>query len=223
MELAKLLIASIEAAGESFVSGELAFLALTSKVERPLLDRVSFQLHRVLESEGLVVAREYRIAAGVRADAAVLKNGELLAALEAKAMYTADCTRRGGFDRQYPDLLNADLHRYGTLRAGELRVYSLLLGTHLLSAPPRTLSRVIKYPTMIGQAFKAHNDAKGIRTVAEKNLASFIRSEVRIADGTIEAGMAFGVEVDVMWWLYGPFGGSQGWEILRQGLPSLPA
>ncbi len=217
MELAKRLIASIGAAGESFAPSELAFLALTSKVERPLLDRVSYQLHRVLSLEGFAVARECPVGGGVRADVAVLRNGELQVALEAKAMYTADCTRRGGLDRQYPDLLDADLRRYGALTVGGLKVYSLLLGTHLLSAPPRTLKRVIKYSNMIGQAFKAHTSAEEIRAVAEKNLAAFVRPEVRIAGGAIKAGTAFELEVEVMWWLYGPFGGNEGWEILRSG------
>jgi hypothetical protein len=38
-------------------------------------------------------------------------------------------------------------------------------------------------------------------------------------DGKLSAGTAYGIPVDLMWWLYGPFGGKAGWAILRTGAP----
>jgi hypothetical protein len=215
MELSAILASAIGTAGHSFADGELAFLALTSKVERPLLDRISYQLHVALQPLGLMVAREYPAAAGIRCDVAVLREGRIAAAIEAKAMYTADGTRQNGLCRQYPDLLETDLRRYSSVKIEGLKVYSLLLATHLLAAPPSNLRQVIKYSPMLNQAFKSHTTANTIRDIAEQGLGKLLRLDLRKAAGTLKAGHAFGIEVELLWWLYGPFSGSDGWAILR--------
>ena len=43
------LLQGLEDAGTSFEPGELAYLALTSKVELPVRDRFAWELHRRLE------------------------------------------------------------------------------------------------------------------------------------------------------------------------------
>lgn len=48
----------LERAAESFAPGELAYLALTSKIERPLQNRLAWSLHTQLP--GRVVSREWR-------------------------------------------------------------------------------------------------------------------------------------------------------------------
>ena len=75
----------LEAAAASFAPGELAYLALTSKIERPLQDRLAWLLHTRLPD--LVVSREWRAT-----DIAILSAGaeSPLVLLEAKAMYSFD-------------------------------------------------------------------------------------------------------------------------------------
>src|SRR5688500_12016668 len=108
MELAKLLVTAIQDAGMSFEPGELAFIALTSKVERPFVDRLSYELHRSLDPDRYRVAREFLVA-GAQADIAIVENQSLRVVIEAKAMCSADCTRENGLRREYPELMQRDL------------------------------------------------------------------------------------------------------------------
>lgn len=217
MELSSFLRSAIVKAGESFAEDELAFLALTSKIERPFLDRVGFQLHGELAPKGFVVAREYPVAARVRADVAVLKDGALIGAIEGKAMYTADCIQGRGRGPRYPQRLDADLQRYVATQTGELQVFSLLLATHPRAKASAELRKVIKYSPLLNRAFKTHGDAEAIERVAQEVLGVAMRSEMRVAAGKLSAGTAYGIPVELMWWLYGPFGGKAGWAILRTG------
>jgi hypothetical protein len=95
----------LEAAAASFAPGELAYLALTSKVERPLQDRLAWLLHTGLP--GLVVSREWRVT-----DTVILSAGAQspLVLLEAKAMYPFDVAweHRAGA-RAYPRLMRHDV------------------------------------------------------------------------------------------------------------------
>jgi hypothetical protein len=56
-----------------FRRDELAYLALTSKPELPIRDRLAFCLHRTLEDKGLFVAREYHLGGRKHADIAILQ------------------------------------------------------------------------------------------------------------------------------------------------------
>src|SRR5438105_184489 len=92
------LIAGLRDAAASFDPGELAYLALTSKVEHAVRDRLAWALSK----RGHCVAREWR-----RTDLAVLDEaGDPRAALEAKATYTHD-VRWGMTRTQFAELQTA--------------------------------------------------------------------------------------------------------------------
>ena len=217
MDLSNPLRAAISRAGKAFVKDELAFLALTSKVERPLLDRVAFELHRELEGSGTVVAREYPVSAGVRADIALLREGDLIGAVEGKAMYTADCVKGRGLGPEYPRRMHADLQRYAGTQSEVLQVFALLLATHPGAQVPKSLSRVIKYSGLVNRGFQIHTSPSELERIAGESLKSEISTEVIVATGKLDAGTAFDIPVELLWWLYGPFSGRAGWAILRNG------
>jgi hypothetical protein len=73
------------------------------------------------------------------------------------------------------------------------------------SAATQQLHHVIKYSGLLGGAFRIHRTEQMIREVAEKNLASFLQADTRLASGVIGAGAAYGIDVELLWWLYGPF------------------
>jgi hypothetical protein len=206
---------AIEAAGKSFSSDELAFLALTSKVERPFVDRISYQLFRELESTVYTVAREFPLG-DARIDLAVLQSSSVVVALEAKAMYSGDCVGRDRRQRSYPMLLDKDLRRFVTTYARP-QIYCLLLATHPLSAPSPALGKVVKYPRLVRRAFDLLGTAEHIRETATAYLDSHIQQNTRLASSSIDAGKAFGVQVEILWWLYGPFMAPEQLSILRSG------
>ena len=75
----------LERAAKTFAPGELAYLALTSKIDRPLQDRLAWSLRTQLPA--LVVSREWR-----NTDIAVLSadGRSPMVLLEAKARYSFD-------------------------------------------------------------------------------------------------------------------------------------
>lgn len=89
MMLEDRLVETLRTIGEDFQENELAYLALTGKVENPFRDRLAFKLHRNLSPE-VVVAKEWR-----RVDIAILRSEVPLALIELKAMYTFDPLIRG--------------------------------------------------------------------------------------------------------------------------------
>jgi hypothetical protein len=69
----------------SFNENELAYLALTSKIEFPIRDKLAYNLYKKLWGQGIIVAREWR-----RSDLAFLDGGEPVFICELKAAYTFD-------------------------------------------------------------------------------------------------------------------------------------
>jgi len=94
----------LDAAARSFSQGELAYLAPTSKAERPVQDRLAWTLHTRLP--GLGVSREWKAT-----DIAVLTADAKspVALLEIKAMYSFDLAQNQQNAAVYPQLMRSDL------------------------------------------------------------------------------------------------------------------
>jgi hypothetical protein len=218
----ELLATAISHAGNSFCPGELAYLALTSKVERPLMDRLSYQLHRQFmeANQPVDVAREFSIRPSIRADLAILQRKTPtsaptpIVAVEAKAMATFDCTREAGQRREYPDLLQRDLQRYECLGDSCPQVFCILFATHLRRPPAPELQHIVKYHSRLRRAFSADKTDADIRDIVDGNLAKYLVKPTRF--DKIKAGEAFGIEVEVLWWLFAPVLGPSGMTILKQ-------
>ncbi len=84
-----------------FEDNELAYLALTGKVERQILDRLAWRLY----GEELIPAREWN-----RRDLVLLQGSDVLAALEAKAFYSFDVLAVRSFDK-YKRFIWADIEK----------------------------------------------------------------------------------------------------------------
>ena len=119
------LLQVLEDAGTSFERGELAYLAVTSKVEFPVRDRFAWELHRRLEDRSLLVAREWR-----RADLAVVREGDALVVIEGTALYAFDVLREPGLHK-YRAKVTGDLAKAAAL-APHADAYALVLCTHVL-------------------------------------------------------------------------------------------
>lgn len=206
----------IDRAGRSFATGELAYLALTSKIERPFLDRLAFAAQVELAPSGVHVAREFFVAGAGRADVAILRGEQTLCLVEGKAMAVADCTRAEPRRREYADLLQRDLTRYSYSAFPTAEIYSLLLGVHPLARLPTELRRVVKYVGLLNSAFGLLHSADKIYAEANRNLRGYLLNDVIVGAGAFDAGAAFGIPVEVRWWLFGPFHAPHELQILRE-------
>lgn len=60
MKIEQTLLSSLNHVIERFEKNELAYLALTSKIEFPIRDKWAFLLHEKLSPTGIIVAREWK-------------------------------------------------------------------------------------------------------------------------------------------------------------------
>ena len=190
---------------EDFRPDELAYLALTSKIELPIRDRLAFRLRqRLLESNDLALAREWK-----KFDLAVVTDAsEVRLLLEAKAMYSFDLfsSSISKFVRE----CSRDLRKLREAGANSptsptLLTLALVTHPHCPGAIPLHWKGVVKY-------------FAGVRRSATRSISDVTQEISRhfrppdfplFASGKIDAGLAFGTEVSVVYALFGPHNGSR--------------
>jgi hypothetical protein len=190
---------ALSSMSEAFAPNELAYLALTSKAELPVRDRLAWNLERAL-GEPHVVSREWR-----RADIAVLRGDAPLVQVEAKAMYAFDvlsAKSRAKFSAK----LVADGQKMAAL-APRSSAFLLALITHIDgSIQPHLRRHVVKYSSGIQSALaREGGDAAAVRIRArqtwEAELAQFTSPWRRFE---IDGGNHWGLGVAVDAYLIGP-------------------
>lgn len=182
-----------------FAADELAFLALTSKVELPVRDRLAYALYQRLPRS--LVAREWK-----RVDLAVLaedgKTPQML--LEAKALFTFDLIGDEVWVDRYPMLVRKDV---AALRARSdltehTQLFALVLATHPLTPAGPHLREVAKYSRGVAKAIGALGTADAVFEQADAAVRAAVPDASEIVDnGRIPGGSAYGVQVDVPYWL----------------------
>ena len=185
----------------TFEPEELAYLALTSKVEGPLRDRLAFRLRQRLDREsGLAVAREWK-----RFDLAVVTEaGEAQLLLEAKAMVSFDLWEN---PRKFQGYCASDREKM-LEAASRAESWPTLLTLAFVAHPhrphdiPKHWDGVVKYlGRMRRHAEKSMDDAE-----AEILRVFPAPAFPPIASGRIHGGCAFGTVVSVLYGLFGPYG-----------------
>ncbi|MFE7385566.1 hypothetical protein ACFU9F_34995 [Streptomyces zhihengii] len=206
---ADLLEKALLAAAASYARGELAYLALTSKPELAIRDRLAWVLHHQLTNH--VIAREWAAPGSKRArtDLAVLdtEGRRPLVLMEAKAAYTFDFVspeQQSGVNcraRVERDLAKARI----AARDERVAVYGLVLLTHPVEVPA-DFPRVIKYLPEIRRSLRYRTSGELQRLAsdtADAHFAGFGPSR----SGSLDGGVAFGVRTLVEYRLIGPVHG----------------
>jgi hypothetical protein len=176
---------------------ELAYFALTSKPEAQIRDRLAYRLHEILASRDLLVAREWR-----RTDLAVLKPGVPgvpVALVEAKALLSADLLypkRVEAWRRR----VRADIEKARECAIGAnapgAEVYALVITTHVSTEVAPAQGEFVKYGKRLAAVTPWAEAKEGIVALLPEAPPPFEQSFGR--------GQAFGIEVEVSSWLFGP-------------------
>jgi hypothetical protein len=189
-----------------FAPNELAFLALTSKVEFPIRDRLAFTLSWRLK-DSFLVAREWK-----SVDLAVLSpdaphSPRML--IEVKSWYAFDLVGRSVV--RVVQMARKDRAKLlglpGLPSAAQLFV--LVLATHPLSVVTPDLAQVAKYSAGISAAITRLRSADEVGRRASDTLAPGLSELGAIHAGTLEGGEAYGVPIQIRYWLVGPIDHSQ--------------
>ena len=188
-------------AGE-FQCNELAYLALTAKIEGPLRDRWAYSLHKTFSPHNYVVAREwYNVH---RADLAILAQQSPCAIIELKALYSYDVIngKHGGVGRETCKSLGKlrdDAQRWSEWASGGARIYAVLLVAHPDSEIADCYGRTIKYMPGIKRAVKKCGSPDKVKARARESLQGVFGDNT--VAGELHGGRAFGTGLSVLWWL----------------------
>lgn len=197
--IATALANTLSAVSGAFAKNELAYLALTSKAELPIRDRVAWDLQLAL-GETYVVSREWR-----RADIAVLREDLPLVQVEAKALYAFDVLSAKSRANYLAKLTSDGLKMAGLVPGGT--AFLLALITQVDGAMPAHLGRhVVKYSNWIRAALASEGGnaelvAARARQLWEADLAQLKSPWQRFP---IEGGQQWGLRVDIDAYLVGP-------------------
>ena len=189
-------IDSLNALGRAYLPDELAYLALTQKVEHAFRDSLAFELHKRLDNRpDCLVCREW-----YRTDLAVVRNAQPVLLLEAKAIYTFDILKDGA-QHPYPDLLRQDVEKSQAWQVGgsnpSLEVLALLVATHPHDPPSAAYREAVKY---YGGVVKYATEGNTVAAASKK-----VQQRVDLPllhHGEVHGGRAFGVGVSVAYWLF---------------------
>jgi len=200
------IVNTLEGLSKSFCEkeGELAYLALTSKPEFAVRDRLAFELHMQLSPE-YIVAREWsnKTNKRKRIDIAVLRANKhkVLIQLKTWSLFTFTSAKR---TTAHFKALYADVKKCQKLHNWRSRVYSLMLATHIESLPDKRYKGVVKYYDGWEKSFEKHKTSTQIKGVGEERIKKEMRNWQCPAHGTIRAGKAFGTRVFLLYWLFRP-------------------
>jgi hypothetical protein len=204
------LIAALDALGSGDAE-ELAYLAVTSKPENPVRDRLSFILQRRGQDAGRIVAREWiprnvpksrrNLAKGRRIDLAVLESDRPLLLLELKALTSYNATLESDLNR-YRDLVEGDLRSAGEVaaKAGRVaEVFGLVLVTMIGGDLGDEHDDAVKYA---GRLRTHELDVDAV----ERHLDGLLRDPLGLEPHavTLARGTPFDLPTTLRAWLYGP-------------------
>jgi hypothetical protein len=178
---------------------ELAYLALTSKVEMPIRDKLAFMLHQRL-GDDLIVSREWK-----RVDLVVSGKDDqkCKVMIELKNFYTFDVLNdrmRSIFKKQVEhDIVK--LKKFD--QKGEVDKYTIILVTHPKSFIPQELAHpIIKYSPGVNTWFKRSFQEQEIKKLASKLIDEEYQEYEKVSNGCVFCGEAFGIGVDVLYWIH---------------------
>ena len=195
----EIIIESLQNIAQCFANNELAYLALTVKIELPFRDRWACSLYQ--GQRRFIIAREWR-----RIDLAILENQEPKALIQLKAMYTFDAVN--GNAQGFLENLAMDIENAGAMR-GNPAIYGVLLATHPQPETeiPVDYEGVIKYRRGINNALATHNHNNDQITQQAQNRIYEMSPEILgggnlICASEVNGGVAFGIPTKVLYWVW---------------------
>ncbi|WP_286241155.1 hypothetical protein [Neptuniibacter halophilus] len=191
----QILIDALKEVIGAFQPDELAYLALTSKIELPIRDRWAYTVHQLLPNQ-YVVSREWK-----RVDLAVVQDRKPVALVELKAMYSYDAAMDPISISGFCDSLERDERKALKLAGDDASVFTVLLATHPRTSVPIEYEQVIKYRNLINRSFRTFGDAHAIEKAANEAVSARFNGKNVIAAGKLPGGIAFDIEVDVLYWV----------------------
>lgn len=185
-----------------------------------MLDRISYQLHGLASSKGGAVAREWPIpgtSPTARADVAVVSGEDPVVLVEGKAMYTFASLRNNAQNEKYVDRMQSDLDRLASAELGRAEVFTLMFAANPREPIPDDLWTVVKKPREINSALKKLGGHQAVADFTLSRMSELTVPRALAGAGVLDAGEAYGIGVDILWWIFGPFSSLGGLQLCAKG------
>lgn len=197
-EYEQIIVRALKGLEGAFDKNELAYLALTSKPELPVRDRLAYQMYREFRERTHNVAREWG-----RVDIALLERDQPRICIQLKAWSLFTFIDRQGARRHRVDV-EEDIDKCRSRFGSEPKVYSLILATHVGSPPEGCQRGVLKYLNGLKRSFDRFGTSRRIKEQAFAQRSGAFAGWRCAGMDTIHGGQAFGSRVFVFYWLFGP-------------------
>jgi hypothetical protein len=194
--LDKTIISSMKLVADDFHENELAYLALTSKIELPIRDKWAYILYKRLAHQEFIVSREWK-----RTDLAIIYKEMPKILIELKAIYTFDAIADPDNIKGYPKKMLLDREKASGLADDDTSIFTVLLATHPLDTVPTKLKKIVKYTVGINHTFCKLGNSKKIATEAMRIVNKKFENRNVVAKGVLSGGEAFDIGVEVMYWI----------------------
>ena len=149
--------------------------------------------------DNYIISREYN-PSGIksRIDLAIIENNQIKDIIELKSMYTFDSADMSG----YINAINKDFNKNSKLVINGVNQYEIIIATHIKAVPNKEFKEYVKYYRLIDKHTSNIENSK----MLVDNLDYIIRKEFsreryEIKNFNITHGQAFGVDVDVWFWV----------------------
>jgi hypothetical protein len=187
---------SLNQAVASFEPNELAYLALTGKIELTIRDRLAWVTQGAWPSPPFFTAREWK-----KTDLAVIEDGQPVVLLEAKALYSFDAVNSVTL-ANYEGYIRDDIAKALKLAVPGTQVMAAVFMTHVAAPVPGHLHGIVKYWPGINHALTAHDNQGHLHQAAIESLEDVLGQIglTKRIDWPSE-GEAFGVPVQVDAWV----------------------
>lgn len=191
------LIEVIKESMSSFRENELAYLSITSKNELQIRDRIAYELYS--KYNNYIISREYK-PRGVksRIDLAILENNQIKDIIELKSMYTFDAFNINKFI----EAIRKDFNKNSELVIDGVNQYEIIIATHVKAVPDKEFRYYVKYYSSIAKhTSNIENNTKLVEELDNRIREKFSKEKYEIKNFNISVGQAFGVDVDVCFWV----------------------
>ncbi len=190
----------LNAIASYYNSNEVAYLALTAKVEATLRNKLAYRLQQRMmdEQTTLQVARDWQ-----DTDIAIItSSGQPEALIYLKSGYIPDETDANssmiGF---YPKKVLDASQKSNQIGLDHTQTFAILFYTHQNKPVEEVYRKSVKHDNAFLRAFKQHN-AKEMLESAKNNITNFFNAKnLPITHILIDAGTCWDVKVDIHTWL----------------------
>ncbi len=217
MSIYRTVLDVIERLHTDFSENELAYLAVTSKIENPLRDRIAFELHKRLGQQFLV-HREWAYAKRSKADLAVTDDKNRV-----KYLFEFKAHSLPTYEQGYSDKIRLDLQKLYAASNEETESYFIYFLNHVKAKDllDHRFQHVVKYHKYLNQALQLHRLETDISDkVTEywhRHLEEVGMEKAKSALLKIEAGSYYDIPVSIFAFIYGPMMKTDIFNILNSG------